>query len=92
MLENENGHAPGAFGTQIDKALALVPDAAGEANLDEHVRWELGEVLNRLRMEDLSTREVMALLALLAPIHSRVIRLSTKPEGPAATILQILRT
>lgn len=91
MLENENGRAPSMFGNRIDKALALMPDAEGEADLNEHVRWELGEVLSRLRMDDLRTREAMALLALLAPIHSRVIRLSTKPEGPAATILQILR-
>lgn len=95
MLENESSKPPGAYGSQIDKALALIPDAAGEEDLDDHVRWELGEVLGRLRMEDLSTREAMALLALLAPIHSRAIRrrrLSAETKGPPVAVLHLLKT
>lgn len=91
MLENENGRAPGMFGSQIDKALALMPDADGEADLNEHVRWELHAVLSRLCLTDFTTREVMALLAVLCPIHSRVIRQHNGPEiiGP---VIQLVRT
>lgn len=75
MPEGEIRCAQDEYGSQIAKALALMPGEEGEANLDDHVRWELKEVLSRLTYDDLSTREVMALLAILCPVHSRVLRL-----------------
>lgn len=38
-----------------------------------HLRWELEQVMSRVRPEDLSAAEVAALLAILMPAHSRVI-------------------
>jgi hypothetical protein len=38
-----------------------------------HLRWELEQVMLRVRPEDLSAAEVAALLDILRPAHSRVI-------------------
>jgi hypothetical protein len=38
-----------------------------------HLRWELQQVMSRVRPEDLSAAEIAALLAILTPAHSRVI-------------------
>jgi hypothetical protein len=38
-----------------------------------HLRWELEQVMSRVRPEDLSAAEIAALLAILMPAHSRVI-------------------
>jgi hypothetical protein len=37
------------------------------------LRWELQQLMSRVRPEDLSAVEIAALLAVLAPAHSRVI-------------------
>jgi hypothetical protein len=37
------------------------------------LRWELQQVMSRVRPEDLSAVEIAALLAVLAPAHSRAI-------------------
>lgn len=38
-----------------------------------HLRWELEQVMSRVRPDDLSAAEITALLAILTPAHSRVI-------------------
>lgn len=38
-----------------------------------HLRWELEQVMLRVRPQDLSAVEVAGLLAILRPAHSRVI-------------------
>jgi hypothetical protein len=43
-----------------------------------HLRWELDQVMSRVRPADLSAAEIAALLAILTPAHSRVI------GGPAS--------
>jgi hypothetical protein len=43
-----------------------------------HLRWELRQVMSRVRPEDLSAPEITALLGVLTPAHSRVI------GGPAS--------
>jgi hypothetical protein len=40
---------------------------------DPHLRWELQQVMSRVRPEDLSDTEVAALLAILRMAHCRVI-------------------
>lgn len=73
--------------SRVLKALALMPNAREEAALEEHVRWELRVVLSRLQLADLTTRETMAVLALLCPVHARVIRTyAPKDAGPGAII------
>jgi hypothetical protein len=49
------------------------------ANTSPHLRWELQEVMSRVRPDDLSTAEISSLLAILVPAHSRVIG---RPTGP----------
>ena len=52
-----------------------------------HVRWELEQVMTRVRPEDLSATEIAALLAILRPAHARVV------GGPASRPgLRILRS
>jgi hypothetical protein len=48
---------------QTDRGRALLP----------HLRWELEQVMGRVRPVDLSAVEIGALLAILMPAHSRVI-------------------
>jgi hypothetical protein len=47
--------------------------ATGPNFLSSHLRWELQQVMSRLRPEDLSVVEIAALLVILEPAHSRVI-------------------
>jgi hypothetical protein len=52
-----------------------------------HLRWELEQVMSRVRPEDLSAAEIAALLAILEPAHSRVIG---GPTGrPALRVLGV---
>jgi hypothetical protein len=46
---------------------------AGQTRLLPHLRWELEQVMSRVRPDDLSAAEIAALLAILGPAHSRVI-------------------
>lgn len=51
---------------------------AGRTVFLPHLRWELRQVMSRVRPEDLSAKEIAALLAILTPAHCRVI------GGPAS--------
>ncbi|MET0698475.1 MAG: hypothetical protein ABWY93_02320 [Mycobacterium sp.] len=46
---------------------------AADDHLLPHLRWELEQVMSRVRPEDLSAREITALLETLTPAHSRVL-------------------
>jgi hypothetical protein len=55
------------------------------ANAGPHLRWELQQVMARVRPDDLSAVEIAGLLGILIPAHSRVIG---GPAGrPALRIL-----
>jgi hypothetical protein len=41
--------------------------------LSSHLRWELQQVLSRVRPEDLSTGEIAALLVVLTPVDFRAV-------------------
>jgi hypothetical protein len=47
-----------------------------------HLRWELQQVMSRVRPDDLSTSEITRLLAILAPAHSRLI--DRRADGDAS--------
>jgi len=51
---------------------------AGRTYALPHLRWELREVMSRVRPEDLSATEITAILGVLTPAHTRVI------GGPAS--------
>jgi len=50
-----------------------------------HLRWELEQVMLRVRPQDLSAAEVAGLLAILRPAHSRVIG---GPAGPLGLVVR----
>jgi hypothetical protein len=58
-------------GDRIIAACNLVN--TGADSVLPHLRWELQQVMSRVRPEDLSAAEIAALLAILEPAHSRVI-------------------
>ena len=58
-------------GERINAACSFVKTGADA--VVPHLRWELEQVMSRVRPEDLSAAEVAALLAVLMPAHSRVI-------------------
>ncbi len=61
-------------------------DAGPDASvLVPHLRWELEQVMSRVRPADLSGAEIAALLVVLAPAHCRVIGGPTsRPRLPFA--------
>ena len=61
-------------------------DAASDPErLLPHLRWELEQVMSRVRPQDLSGVELAALLAVLAPAHCRVI--GGPASRPSLTVL-----
>jgi hypothetical protein len=48
-------------------------ETVARARLLPHLRWELEQVMTRVRPTDLSAAEIAALLGILRPAHSRVI-------------------
>lgn len=58
-----------AVGTAVD----LAPDEASADNLRAHCLWEVDQVLSHLELEDFETSELLALLAVICPVHSRVL-------------------
>ncbi len=65
---------------EVSKRIAAGLDdvTTGLGFLPSHLRWELLQVMSRLRPEDLSVVEIAALLVILEPAHSRVV------GGPAS--------
>jgi hypothetical protein len=61
---------------EVVKHIVATGDVAGTS---PHLRWELQEVMSRVRPDDLSTAEISSLLAILVPAHSRVIGRLTGP-------------
>lgn len=92
MLHNESGDYVGEYGAQIDKALAFLSGAQDESTLDAHVRWLFEEMLAHLQSADFTTREILATVALWAPVHSRVLRSLDVGKLPSAPILSLFRS
>ena len=62
----------------VTAAMDLAPDATQAAKLRAHCEWELAATLANLEMDDLETSEILALLAVLCPVHARAL-----PSGGA---------
>src|SRR6185436_663185 len=54
----------------LNEPMVAAPDAL---TADLHLRWELQQVLSRVRPADLSTTEISSLLDVLIPAHSRIL-------------------
>ncbi|CAN5209026.1 hypothetical protein BH11ACT7_BH11ACT7_14800 [soil metagenome] len=64
------------FDAEMSELTERISAAGGHvpvAHSMPHLRWELEQVMTRVRPEDLSAAEITALLAILMPAHSRVI-------------------
>jgi hypothetical protein len=61
--------------TEVGKrdAAGLDDMTKGFDSFSSHLRWELVQIMSRVRPEDLSAVEIAALLAILIPADSRVI-------------------
>lgn len=71
------------FGERIAAALAF-PQAC-EEDMVPHLRWAVLEILDHIGPEDLSAAELMALLAVLTPVHARVL------GGASPSLAPVLR-
>lgn len=64
---------------------ALAFPQANEEDMIPHLRWAVLEILEHVGPEDFSAAELMALLAVLTPVHARVL------GGASPTLTPILR-
>ncbi len=62
---------------KINTALDFMPTAEAEDDLLPHLRWQARLMLSRVTPEDLLAPELMAIIAILAPAHARVLRIPT---------------
>ena len=65
----------------VSAASQLMHDREAEQKLEAHCRWELRAVLRRIQLSDLTAGETLALLAIVAPVHSRVIDANLIEDG-----------
>jgi hypothetical protein len=58
---------------QINRVLDCMPTEVAQQRTRAHLEWELKEMLRRIHARDLSTSEILALIAILHPAHARVL-------------------
>lgn len=83
------------LGERIRLAMRFVPDEYITRSCEAHFRWELREILSHIDWSDLLAGEVLALLAVLCPVHNRVLTgegsgpdLSGDSGGPVLTVIR----
>lgn len=67
---------------------ALACPVADEEEMLAHTRWQLNEMMTRVKPADLTPAEIVALLAVLMKPHARVLALSGGP--PLRPLLHIV--
>jgi hypothetical protein len=77
-------------GSRIKAALDIL---SGDEKLREHYIWTLKTMMTHMVPEDLSTRTLVSIVALLLPEHSRFIARRMSPAGrrPRARDLRIVQ-
>lgn len=75
---------PEQFARRMDAMLNITRDEQTGDLLRPHMLWELNQIMQRIKPDDLATSEIMGLLAVLVPIHSRFLddRGISPPFGP----------
>lgn len=65
----------------INRVLDCMPDEQAQQCTRAHLEWELKEMLKRIRARDLNASELLTLIAILHPVHARVLDkiISDKP-------------
>lgn len=66
---------------------ALAFPQASEEDMIPHLRWSVLEILDHVGPEDFSAAELMALLAVLTPVHARVLGGSSPPLTPMLRVV-----
>lgn len=57
----------------INRVLDAMPTEQAQQRTRTHLEWELKEMLKRIQPRDLWTSEMLALIAILHPVHARVL-------------------
>lgn len=65
--------SPEEFHRRMDAMLNITRDEPAGDLLRPHMLWELTEIMKKIKPEDLSTSDIMGLLAILVPAHSRLL-------------------
>lgn len=72
---------------RIAKSIGLMPTLEAEERFLPHMQWLLRAVMTDVKPKHLTPSELVAMLALLVPAHSRVLLARTPPSGPVLTVL-----
>lgn len=83
-MADESARLNHAVGT----AIGMMRDDDAAEKLEAHCRWELRELMKRVKPSDCTAMEVMAILAVLAPVHARVLGVISPLAGPVLTLLR----
>lgn len=76
------------LGERIAKSIDIIPTPEAEGLFLPHMEWQLRAVMADVKPRDLLPSELIALLAVLVPAHSRVLVARSRPPGvPVLTIL-----
>lgn len=71
----------------INRVLDSMPTGLVQERTRAHLVWELKEMLAHIQPEDLRCSELLALIAVLHPVHARVL---APPVGPP--VLRVIPT
>lgn len=55
-------------------------------DIDDHCRWVLSQLMQRLGPDDLTPAEALAMCAVLVPVHSRKLALARNPVPPGRVL------
>jgi hypothetical protein len=72
---------------RVSQATQLV--SGPNADLEPHLRWVVGELLNRMGPDDLTPQELMGVAVILAGAHARKLSLSGSGE-PLAEVIGLI--
>lgn len=72
----------------VSSAIDMIPDDEAADQLEAHCRWSLTEVMKKVKPSDCTASEVVALLAVLAPVHARILGAIAPLSGPVLTLIR----
>lgn len=74
----------------MDAMLNITRDEQAGDLLRSHMLWELNQIMMRVKPADLTTSEIMGLLAVLVPIHSRFLENRSVPPAGSPILLRLV--
>lgn len=75
------------LGERITKSTGILSTPEVEQQFLPHMHWLLKTMMNDVKPTDLTPTELLALLAVLVPAHSRVLLARAPAGGPTLTVL-----